>query len=105
MSAAGVDRCLALLAAAPNVTTVDITGGAPELHPHFRRLVAGARALGRTVIDRCNLVILFERGQEDLPAFLAQHGVHIVASLPCYTEGNTDKQRGRRVHQDRCETF
>lgn len=57
--------------------------------------------MGKTVIDRCNLVVLFESGQGDLAAFLAEHQVNIVASLPCYTEENTDKQRGKRVFDDR----
>lgn len=60
-----------------------------------------ARSLGKRVIDRCNLVVLFENGQEDLVEFLADHQVQVVASLPCYTEENTDKQRGKHVHQDR----
>lgn len=89
-----VDRLLDLLAAAPAVHTVDITGGAPELNAHFRHLVLGARRLGREVIDRCNLTVFFEPGQEDTPQFLAREGVHIIASLPCYTQGNVDQQRG-----------
>lgn len=60
-----------------------------------------ARSMGKAVIDRCNLAVLFEQGQEDLAAFLAEHKVNIVASLPCYTEENTDKQRGKRVFDDR----
>lgn len=60
-----------------------------------------AHSLGKQVIDRCNLVVLFEKDQQDLVQFLAHHQVHVVASLPCYTEENTDKQRGRRVHKDR----
>ncbi len=89
-----IDRLLDLLAAAPGVRTVDITGGAPELNAHFRHLVLGARRLGRDVIDRCNLTVFFEPGQEDTPRFLAREGVHIIASLPCYTPGNVDRQRG-----------
>ena len=96
-----VDRCIELLKRSPSIDTVDITGGAPELNPHFRHLVKAARSLGKKVIDRCNLVVLYEQGQEDLVQFLADHQVHVVASLPCYTEENTDKQRGKRVHQDR----
>lgn len=79
------------------VTTLDLTGGAPELNPHFRALVAAARGAGLKVIDRCNLTILNEPGHEDLVAFLAQHGVSIVASLPCYLEDNVDRQRGQGV--------
>ncbi|KAK9236453.1 hypothetical protein V1525DRAFT_406889 [Lipomyces kononenkoae] len=95
-----VRRCLELIEKSPSIETVDITGGAPELNPHFRLLVAEARAMGKTVIDRCNLVVLFEVGQEDLSAFLAAQEVNIVASLPCYTEENIEKQRGKRVFTD-----
>lgn len=80
-----------------NVRTLDITGGAPELNPHFRRLVRAARAMGVTVMDRCNLTILEAAGQEDLAEFLADSEVQIVASLPCYLESNVDAQRGRGV--------
>jgi radical SAM/Cys-rich protein len=83
--------------AASGVPGLDVTGGAPELNPHFRWLVAEARALGTHVIDRCNLTILEEEGQEDLAQFLAGHGVEIVASLPCYLEENVDRQRGKGV--------
>ena len=76
---------------------LDVTGGAPELNPHFRDLVRRARELGAHVIDRCNLTILEEPGQEDLAGFLAGQGVEIVASLPCYTEDNVDRQRGKGV--------
>ncbi|MEO1002055.1 MAG: arsenosugar biosynthesis radical SAM (seleno)protein ArsS [Cyanobacteria bacterium J06638_7] len=78
-------------------SSLDVTGGAPELHPGFRELVMRARALGVTVIDRCNLTILSEPGQDDLAAFLADQGVTVVASLPCYSAGNVDKQRGDGV--------
>ncbi len=78
-------------------STLDLTGGAPELNPGFRRLVARAADLGVEVIDRCNLTILDEPGQEDLAAFLAERRVRIVASLPCYLEDNVDRQRGKGV--------
>lgn len=94
---AGVKRLLELLERNANVETVDLTGGAPELNPHFRELVEGARALGRRVIDRCNLTVLFLPGQQDTAAFLAAQGVDIVASLPCYTADAVDRQRGKRV--------
>lgn len=81
------------------VATLDLTGGAPELHPQFRELVQAARALDVTVIDRCNLTILDEPGQEDLAQFLAQQQVKIVASLPCYSEKNVDAQRGKGVFE------
>jgi radical SAM/Cys-rich protein len=97
MSAAVAERVLELLAASPGIHTVDITGGAPELNPNFRRLVIEARQMGRKVIDRCNLTVLFQDGQQDLPAFLAGHEVEITASLPCYTAANVDQQRGRGV--------
>ena len=74
--------------------TLDLTGGAPELHPRFRQLAASARALGVRVLDRCNLTVLFEPGQQDLAAFLADRGVDVIASLPCYTSENVDRQRG-----------
>ncbi len=84
--------------AASGAQTLDITGGAPELNAHFRWLVSAARALGRHVIDRCNLTILGEPGQEDLAAFLAAHEVEVIASLPCYSEELVDRQRGQGVH-------
>src|SRR5688500_2894235 len=77
-----------------DVGTLDITGGAPELNSHFRFLVSEARAMGRRVIDRCNLTILEERGHEDLAQFLASQSVDIIASLPCYLGANVDAQRG-----------
>ncbi|MEX1993514.1 MAG: arsenosugar biosynthesis radical SAM (seleno)protein ArsS [Steroidobacteraceae bacterium] len=82
---------------ARRIGTLDLTGGAPELHPGFRDLVTAARALGVRVIDRCNLTILFEPGQEDLAQFLVRERVEIVASLPCYTAENVDSQRGDGV--------
>jgi len=80
-----------------DIATLDLTGGAPELHDGFRDLVRAARALGVRVIDRCNLTILFEPGQEDLAQFLADQKVEVVASMPCYSAGNVDKQRGDGV--------
>ena len=80
------------------IDNLDLTGGAPELNPGFRRLVTGARELGVHVIDRCNLTILEEPGQEDLAGFLAREGVEIIASLPCYTEELVDRQRGKGVY-------
>jgi radical SAM/Cys-rich protein len=79
------------------IATLDITGGAPELHPEFRRLVAAARDLGVKVMDRCNLTILSEPGQEDTAAFLAENEVEVVASMPCYLADNVDRQRGKGV--------
>lgn len=82
---------------AADIKTLDLTGGAPELNPHFRLLVESARQLGVRVIDRCNLTILFEPGQEGLAGFLAAQQVEITASLPCYLEDNVDRQRGDGV--------
>ncbi|PSL16720.1 radical SAM/Cys-rich protein [Marinobacterium halophilum] len=79
------------------IETLDLTGGAPELNPHFRDLVGAARQRGLRVIDRCNLTILSEPGQEDLAAFLAEQRVEVVASLPCYLEDNVNVQRGDGV--------
>ena len=79
------------------IGTLDLTGGAPEMNPHFRTLVAQARRLGVRVIDRCNLTILFEPGHEDLAQFLADQQVEVTASLPCYSQDNVDRQRGDGV--------
>ncbi len=81
------------------IKTLDVTGGAPELNPYFRSLVTTARNLGIAVMDRCNLTILLEPGQEDLARFFAGHQVKIVASLPCYLEDNVDRQRGKGVFE------
>ncbi len=97
MSGETIGHLLAFVAAS-GATTLDLTGGAPELNPHFRPLVARARDAGVKVIDRCNLTILEEPGQEDLADFLAARGVEIVASLPCYTEELVDRQRGKGVY-------
>jgi len=80
------------------VGTLDITGGAPELNPHFRSLVREAHARGVRIIDRCNLTIFEEPGHEDLPEFLAEHKVEVIASLPCYLEENVTAQRGMGVY-------
>jgi len=85
--------------AGTEISTLDITGGAPEMNPHFRWLVTEARRLGRRVIDRCNLTILVANGFQDLPEFLAEQRVEVVASLPCYLEENCDAQRGDGVFQ------
>lgn len=84
---------------ASGVKTLDLTGGAPELNPHFRFLVSAARKLGVHVMDRCNLTILEQPGQEDLASFLAGSEVEVVASLPCYLEDNVDAQRGKGVFE------
>lgn len=87
------------------IPTFDITGGAPEMNPSFRWMVREARQLGRHVIDRCNLTILVSNGFEDLPEFLADHQVEIVASLPCYLETNVDAQRGQFVFRRSIEAL
>lgn len=98
MDAATVALVPAVLEAR-QIRCLDLTGGAPELHPLFRDLVHQARAQGVAVIDRCNLTILQEAGQEDLAPFLADQGVKVVASMPCYLADNVDRQRGRGVFE------
>jgi radical SAM/Cys-rich protein len=93
MSRETLDACLRLLEMS-DIGTLDLTGGAPEMNPHFRHAVETAARLGRHVIDRCNLTILTLPRCADLPGFLAEHRVEIVASLPCYLESNVDRQRG-----------
>ena len=84
---------------ARSIRVLDLTGGAPELNPQFRRMVVAARAAGARVIDRCNLTVLSEAGQEGLDEFLAQQQVEVVASLPCYSKDNVDAQRGEGVFE------
>lgn len=85
--------------ASRGIACVDLTGGAPELHPGFMPLVRELRGLGVGIIDRCNLTVLFEPGMADLAAFLAANGVEVVASLPCYAATNVDRQRGKGVFE------
>jgi len=92
-----IEVLLAVIRQNPGITTIDITGGAPEMNPHFEYLVAECRALGRKVIDRCNLTVFFVKGKSHIPKFLADHQVEVVASLPCYSEDNVDEQRGKGV--------
>lgn len=99
MSREVAEQCLGLLDATPTVTTLDLTGGAPELCPEFRYLVTEARKRNIDVIDRCNLTVLLEPGQEDLVEFLAKNQVRVAASLPCYSSDNVDNQRGRGVFE------
>ena len=87
------------------IRTLDLTGGAPEMNPHFRFLVSKAHSLGLRIIDRCNLTILRETGYDDLPDFLAEHKVVIIASLPCYTEQNVSQQRGKGVYETSIEVL
>ena len=94
-----LDACLDFLART-DIPTLDITGGAPEMHPHFREIVERATALGRHVIDRCNLTITRLPNYSYLPEFLAEHSVEIIASLPSYALKQTDTQRGDGVFED-----
>ena len=98
MSGETAEQCIRALAKT-DIPTVDITGGAPELNPNFRWLVEQSRALGRHVLDRCNLSVLLLPSQADLAEFLAGHHVEIVASLPYYRPGQTDAQRGEGVFE------
>jgi radical SAM/Cys-rich protein len=99
------ERVLALAAANPAIDVLDVTGGAPELNPSFRFLVEGARALGRRVIVRCNLTVFYERGMDWVPGFFGANDVEIVASLPCYTAENVDRQRGTGVFRRSIEAL
>ncbi len=97
MTRGTAERVMKLFAESKGLTTLDITGGAPELNENFRWMVKEASAMGREVIDRCNLTIFFEEGMEDLPYFLASQHVSVVASMPCYSLKNVDAQRGKGV--------
>ncbi len=97
MSRSTLEQIIAILDNTKGVTTVDVTGGAPELNPNFRWFVGELRSRDYTVIDRCNLTVLYEPNQDDLSEFLSQSKVNIVASLPCYSVANVDKQRGDGV--------
>ena len=99
MTEATARRAMHLLHRTPSIEIVDITGGAPELNANFRWLVKTATDAGRAVIDRCNLTVLLEDGQEDTPEFLASNAVHVIASLPCYSRDNVDDQRGKGVFE------
>ena len=94
------DQLLELIRRFPQIKTVDLTGGAPEMNYGFRELVSTAIAYGKEVIVRSNLTIFFVEGYEDLPGYFAANKVRVVASLPCYLEDNVDKQRGAGVYQD-----
>jgi radical SAM/Cys-rich protein len=104
MSRETAEQCINALAKT-DIPAVDITGGAPELNPHFRWLVEQVRGLGRHVIDRCNLSVLLVPSQADLAEFLADHRVEIIASLPSYRAGQTDAQRGHGVFDKSLEAL
>jgi radical SAM/Cys-rich protein len=99
MPDAVVDRCLEIIEGT-DIPTVDITGGAPELHRRWREIVTRARAAGKHVMDRCNLTITLLPNYAYLPGFFAEHGVHVVASLPHYRQKGTDTQRGDGVFEE-----
>ena len=99
------ERVIALLERSPDAAVLDLTGGAPELNPGFRYLLREARRLGREVLDRCNLTVLLEPGQEDLADLLADQQAHVVASLPCYLGENVDQQRGAGAYERSIEAL
>lgn len=105
MEKAEIDACVSVLEQNPEIKTIDLTGGAPEMNPHFCDIVTAARKLDRHVIDRCNLTILLAKGFENMPEFLATNQVEIVASLPCYIEENTDAQRGEGAYSKSVEAL
>jgi radical SAM/Cys-rich protein len=94
-----IDRILSLLDRDSLIKTVDITGGAPELHPNFRYLIRELKKRDKDIIDRCNLTVLLETGQEDTADFLAENNITVIASLPCYLEENVDYQRGNSTYK------
>ena len=100
-----IDACIDVLSRHPQIKTLDLTGGAPEMNPLFCEMVLAARKLDRHVIDRCNLTILLAKGYEYLPQFLAENAVEIVASLPCYLEENTDAKRGEGAYSKSIEAL
>jgi radical SAM/Cys-rich protein len=101
MSRDTLEQCLRIIEATPSIHTVDITGGAPEMNPHFRWFVESCTALGKKVMNRCNLTIIMANHKyRDLPAFFAQHRVHLVSSLPYFSKNRTDSQRGDGVFED-----
>jgi len=104
MSAETIELCLTALRNG-QFKTLDLTGGAPEMNPNFKGFVSEARKLGVHVIDRCNLTILLAKPFDDLPQFLADHQVEIVASLPCYLQENADAQRGNGAFQQSIEVL
>jgi len=105
MEPAAAQRVIEVLAHSPRIATLDITGGAPELNENFAALVGRARALGREVIVRCNLTVVFVEGMAWLPDFYARNGAHLICSLPCYTTENVEKQRGRGVFERSIEAL
>ncbi|RMG76723.1 MAG: radical SAM/Cys-rich domain protein [Bacteroidetes bacterium] len=106
MDRATLEKCLHIIANAPTIHTVDITGGAPEMNPHFRWFVESVTALGKKVIDRCNLtIIMANKKYHDLPDFFARHRVQVVSSLPYFSKSRTDSQRGDGVFEASIEAL
>ncbi len=106
MSRETLERCLQIIAAHPQIETVDITGGAPEMNPHFRWFVEEVSKLGRQIINRCNLTIIVSNPKfRDLPDFFARHKVQVVSSLPHYNRLRTDRQRGEGVFEASIEAL
>lgn len=99
MTASVADSCIDLLDRIPSIDTVDLTGGAPEMHGVFKRLVIESRRRGKRVLDRCNLTILSQPGFEWVADFLSEHQIEVIASMPCYTKEVVDRQRGRGVFE------
>ncbi len=99
MSLETINKILEILRKTPKLAYVDITGGSPEMNPHYRYFVKSAADMGKHVIVRSNLVIFTESGMEDLPEFLAENRIKILASLPCYSEEGVDRQRGKGVYK------
>ena len=99
MSSATVDKLLGILREHKQITTVDITGGSPELNPYFKYFVKSCSHMGKKVIVRSNLVVYTQKGMEDIPPFLADNKIKIIASLPCYTEEGVDSQRGKGTYK------
>ena len=99
------DQLVDIIQRFPQIKTVDLTGGAPEMNYGFRPIVEAARSHGKEVIVRSNLTVFFVPGYEDLPDYFAQHQLRVVASLPCYLEDNVDKMRGQGVYQDSIEAL
>lgn len=96
-----LEQCLVMISAIPTIQVVDITGGAPEMNPHFRWFVEECTKMGKRVIDRCNLTIIMANPKyRDLPEFLAKNKVHVVSSLPYFSKKRTDGQRGDGVFED-----
>lgn len=100
-----IERLLLLIDLSDEIQTIDVTGGAPELNPHFKYFVRELRKIDKNIIDRCNLTVLLEPGQEDTALFLKEHNVQVICSLPCYLENNVDRQRGKGVFSKSLEAL